>query len=538
MRLLALALVSSALVLVGSPAGGAQQSQPAPGEAVFLVSGHGWGHGVGMSQYGAYGMARAGKSYAQILAYFYPGTQLGKTATDVVRVLLEEGRPTLTISSAEPFSATDATGEKTKLPAAPVVLTPKLKLPNPKGKPAQAPAPGPLVFTAGKSPLSLDGRPYRGKLEVTTQGSFLRAVNVVKTEAYVAGVVAGEMPHTWPAEALKAQAIAARSYALSHLVKGKPYDLYSDPRSQVYGGLSSERPETTAAARATAGQVVLYGGKVASTFYFSSSGGRTASSADVFGFAEPYLVSRPDPWDILSPYHQWGPIVIGARTIQSKLGVQNRVIDASGVPTPSGRLRSVTFQTIAGPTSVPATLVRTALGLRSTWMSIGVLRLDRPPDQAVYGTPLQFSGVARGLQSPVLSSSADGVAWKPVSSLDRAADGSVSTSVRPKATARFRIQVAGASSPALLVSVSSWVRLAQPLDPGKLGGSVQPKLPGARVSIERLKGTAWAAVARATVDATGAFQARVRVVPGSYRARVPATNGLAEGVSPTITVTE
>jgi stage II sporulation protein D len=535
-RLLALALLCFTFALLASSAGGAQSAPPAPGEAVFLVSGRGWGHGVGMSQYGAYGMARDGKSYAQILGYFYPGTTLGKTATDVVRVLLEEGRPALTISSPEPFSATDATGQKTKLPAGPLVLTPKLRLPTLTGRPARVP--GPLVFTAGKAPLSLDGKPYRGKLEVAIQGSRLRAVNVVKTEAYVDGVVAGEMPHTWPAEALKAQAVAARSYALSHLVKGKPYDLYSDPRSQVYGGLAGERPETSAAVRATSGAVVLYGGRVASTFYFSSSGGRTASSADVFGFAEPYLVSRPDPWDTLSPYHQWGPIVVGARTIQSKLDVQNRVIDASGVPTPSGRLRAVTLDTVAGPTSVPANLVRTALGLRSTWMSIGVLRLDRPADQAVYGTPLEFSGLARGLQSPTLSSSTDGAVWKTVSSLDRSTDGSVSASVKPKATARFRIQVTGASSPALLVAVSAWVRLAQPLDATTLSGSIQPKLPGVRVSIERLKGTAWAPVARAVVDATGSFHARVRVVPGSYRARVAATKGLAEGVSPSVTVTE
>lgn len=535
MRLLALALVSLSLALAASSAG-AQQVQPAPGEAVFLVSGRGWGHGVGMSQYGAYGMARAGKSYAQILAYFYPGTQLGKTATDEVRVLLEEGRPALTISSPQPFSATDASGQKRKLAAGPIVLTSKLKLPTPKGRPVRAP--GPVVFTAGKSPLSLDGKPYRGKLEVAVQGSLLRAVNVVTTEAYVAGVVAGEMPHTWPAQALEAQAVAARSYALSHLVKGKPFDLYSDPRSQVYGGLAGERPETSAAVRATSGQVVLYGGKVASTFYFSSSGGRTASSADVFGFAEPYLVSRPDPWDTLSPYHQWGPIVVGARTIQSKLGVQNRVVDASGVPTPSGRLRSVTFQTVAGPTVLPATLVRTALGLRSTWISIGVLRLDPPADEAVYGTPLELSGLARGLQAPMLSSSTDGTSWRTVSSLDRSSDGGVSASVRPKATARFRIQVTGASSPALLVPVASRVHLAEAVDATALTGTVQPKLPGARVTIERLKGTAWSPVVRATVDASGSFRARLRLVPGSYRARVAATNGLAEGVSPIVTVAE
>jgi stage II sporulation protein D len=363
-------------------------------------------------------------------------------------------------------------------------------------------------------------------------------VNIVQIEAYVSGVVAGEMPHNWPAEALKAQAVAARSYALSRLVKGQPFDLYSDQRSQVYVGLSGERPETSAAVRATAGQVLLYGGRVASTYYFSSSGGRTASSADVFGFSVPYLVSRPDPWDMLSPYHRWGPIVIGARTVQSKLGVPDRVIDAAGVPTPSGWLRTVTLQTTTGPTAIPAALVRTSLGLRSTWITIGVLRLDHPSDQAVYGTRLQLSGLARGLQTPMLSSSADGVTWKTVTPLTRSTDGGVRANVRPTATARFRIQVTGAASPALLVPVTSRVRLAEPVDPSSLNGTVQPTLRGARVSIERLNGTAWTTVARATVDGTGAFRARVRVVPGSYRARVAAVGGLEEGLSPVLTVTE
>jgi len=139
----------------------------------------------------------------------------------------------------------------------------------------------------------------------------------------------------------KAQAVAARSYALANLVKGKPFDLYSDVRSQVYLGVAGETPRTSEAVSATAGQVVLYAGRIASTLYFSSSGGRTASSIDVFGVPAPYLVSRPDPWDKASPYHRWGPVLIGARTVQSKLEIDARVLDAAGVPTPSGRLRSL-----------------------------------------------------------------------------------------------------------------------------------------------------------------------------------------------------
>ena len=105
------------------------------------------------------------------------------------------------------------------------------------------------------------------------------------------------MPKEWPAAALQAQAVAARSYALASIVKNRDFDLYADPRSQMYYGVAAESPATTAAVKATKGEILTYGGKVATTFYYSSSGGRTASSEDVFGLALPYLQSRPDPWD-------------------------------------------------------------------------------------------------------------------------------------------------------------------------------------------------------------------------------------------------
>jgi SpoIID/LytB domain protein len=489
-----------------------------------------------MSQYGAYGMAsNDGASYAKILAYFYPGTTLGKTATEQVRVLLAEGRRAVAVSSSLPFSVADAAGQTTKLPAGPLVMKPSLVLPATPGRRAHR-AVGPIVFTAGKAPLALDGRLYRGSLEVSAQGAFLRVVNTVQIESYLQGVVAGEMPHTWPHEALKAQAVAARSYALASLVKGKPFDMYSDQRSQVYLGIAGEKARTSEAVRDTAREVVLYNGALARTLYFSSSGGKTASAQDVFGISIPYLVSRPDPWDRLSPYHRWGPVVLGARTVQTKLDLPARVLDAVGVPTPSGRARSVTLQTAAGTTSVPAALMRTSLGLRSTWISIGVLRLDRPGDSTVYGSSLRLTGVARALPAPMLASSDDGASWSTVEPFDRAGGGTVSAVVKPSQTIRYRIEVKGGASPALLVQVSPRVRLSAATEPGGLAGTVRPKVAGAPVSIERLKGTAWTEIARATIDATGAFRVRAQVVPASYRARVLATEGLAEGLSPVLTV--
>ncbi|HXG75219.1 MAG TPA: SpoIID/LytB domain-containing protein, partial [Gaiellaceae bacterium] len=474
--------VLSALVVLAALAAPGARGQPGPdavaGEAVFLISGRGFGHGVGMSQWGAYGQALEGRSYREILAYYYPGTELARVPGREVRVLLAEGRRAVTITSTAPLTVVDATGASYRVEKGPLILRPDMVLPTEGGP---APAVPPLLVRPGKGGLlALDGRPYRGKLQVQPQGSLLRVINVVPLESYLLGVVAGEVPHRWPEEALKAQAVAARSYALAGLIMGKPFDLYADVRSQVYLGVEGERARTTAAVQATAREVLLYGGRVATTYYFSTSGGRTASAADVFGFSAPYLVSRPDPWDRSSPYHAWGPVLIGARTLQAKLELDARVLDLVGVPTPSGRLRSLVVTTVDGTEALPAALLRTALGLRSTWATIGVLRLDRPRAPVLFGSSLRLGGLARAVEAPTLASSEDGVSWSPVGRPERAADGSVSLTVAPRGPLRYRIEAEGAASPAVLVRVAPRVRLARD-GQGALTGRVRPALPGAAV---------------------------------------------------------
>jgi SpoIID/LytB domain protein len=400
----------------------------------------------------------------------------------------------------------------------------------------------PLVVRPGKkAPLALDGKLYRGKLQLVREGGYLRVVNVVPLESYLAGVVPGEVPSGWPAEALKAQAVAARSYAIASLLKGKPYDLYADVRSQVYLGVAGEKPSTTKAVDGTAGEVVLYAGKVATTYYFSTSGGKTASAADVFGFAVPYLVSRPDPWDKLSPYHRWGPVLLGARTMQSKLDADARVVDARGVATPSGRLRALTLDTTAGSEQVPASVVRTALGLRSTWLTIGVLRLDRVSRGAVvFGSSTQLTGIGRGLGPTALEASPDGVTWSTVAKVVPDGTGAFALDVTPMRTTRYRLEGEGGASPALLVQVAPRLALTRPtaLAPGTLSGSVKPKLPGAPVAVERRKGTAWAPVGEAVVGPAGGFALELDAPApaGAYRARMDATTGFVAGISPTIQV--
>jgi SpoIID/LytB domain protein len=112
----------------------------------------------------------------------------------------------------------------------------------------------------------------------------------VPLERYVRGVVAAEMPASWPLAALEAQAIASRTYALTDDQGGTRFDVYSDTRSQVYESAAAETATTNAAVAATAGQIVLYQGKPAITYYFASSGGMTEDNENSF------LGSTPEPW--------------------------------------------------------------------------------------------------------------------------------------------------------------------------------------------------------------------------------------------------
>ena len=443
-------VLAAVIALVATTA----SAQPAPtsGEALFVVSGRGWGHGVGMSQWGAHGQALEGKTHHEILAHYYTGTTLGKAPLSAVKVLVAEGRHAVSISSPAPFTIRGPKGKAHKLPKRAVTIRSNLRFTRKNGVVNGG---SPLIVRpAPRRLLSLDGTPFRGTLELHAMNGFVRVINVVELDSYVQGVVANEMPFGWPEEALEAQAIAARTYALASIVKGKPYHLYSDVRSQVYRGVAGEKPSTNAAVKATAGKVVLYGGKIATTYYFSTSGGKTANAADVFGTSVPYLVSRPDPWDSASPHHKWGPLLVGARTLQAKMGIDSRVIDAVGAPTPSGRLKTVTLQTLNGPSNVPGALMRTSLGLRSTWVTIGALRLDRPLGAVVAGTPLTLTGLARGFTSPMLAASKDGRAWAQVGPAVRAGGGSVWAEIAPTRTTRYRLEVKGAASPAIVVKVT------------------------------------------------------------------------------------
>lgn len=449
-RLLLLPILALAAML--GPAGASPQTSETVSVTTFVITGRGWGHGVGMSQWGAYGYAQHGVTYDKILAHFYPGTTFGPAAVSRINVLLIEARRRVLVSSPEPFRVKDGAGTMHPLAAGNYDLDSTLALRLRPDRPAQ-PLPGPLTFLPGKSPLWL-AHPYRGSFVVAASGPNLSVVNSVSLEAYIRGVVSSEMPHDWPLEAVKAQAVAARSYALAHL-RGGAFDVYADTRDQVYGGIAAETPVGDEAVAATRRQVLLYGGKVASTFFFSSSGGRTAAVTDVFANAKPtpYLVSVRDPYDTYSPYHVWGPVVVPATAAARKLGVPG-LFDLNPLPA-SGRARMLIAAGRTGETTLRAPDVRRALGLRSTWMRIGVLTLGRLAGPIPPGAAVTLTGRAERVEDVVLEQRTTGGPWEPGPPLELRADGSFSVDVIPTATTDFRLTAGPSKAGILRVPVTA-----------------------------------------------------------------------------------
>jgi stage II sporulation protein D len=423
---------------------GPQYVAPPGSGALFLVKGHGYGHGVGMGQWGAQGYALQGYAYEQILSAYYPGTTLGETAATSIRVLLASGKKKLVISAKKPISVEDGDGLEHTLPAGKTTLTPALTLAVDGGT-AVALTP-PLTFSPAAGTSLTLGRRYRGQIVVDVADKKLRAIDVVPLQQYLYGVVPAEMPSAWLPAALDAQAVAARSYALASRKVAAPFDVYADGRSQAYLGVSAETVAGRQAVDETAGQVLLYDGGVASTLFSSSTGGWTQSAADAFGSpGRPYLVSVRDPYDKISPYHDWGPVAVTGKTLGPALGVSGRAVDATVGRNSSRRVKTLKVTSLRGgsqhTTSLAGAATATALGLRSSWFSVGVLSLQPPaPNPAVApGTRVTLSGVVRGVRGVVVQRRSSGTPWRRLRAV---APGPFHFTVKPRATTFYRLATA------------------------------------------------------------------------------------------------
>ncbi|QNN53682.1 SpoIID/LytB domain-containing protein [Nocardioides mesophilus] len=394
--LTALALLGGALaaVVTSVPAGAVTTDQTywVPVDKQITVRGHGFGHGHGMSQYGAYGAARQGLTYREILDFYYPGTTWG-TVSGQVRVLISADTSSdLVVSPAAGLTLRDlGSGTTYPVPTLDGVKRWRLNVANgrtvvgyltsrwhrwqPGGRSVLA---GDGEFTA-RAPLTLwtpaGARTYRGALRAAspTAGFADRdTVNVLSMDSYLKGVIPYEMPASWSAEAVRAQAVAARTYASWSRAQApnRYYQICDTTSCQVYGGVGGEDSRSNAAVEATARQILTYGGGPAFTQFSASSGGWTSAGS------VPYLPAKADPYDghDANGVHDWSVTVDAGRLERTYPAIGTleriRVTSRDGNGDWRGRVWSMVLDGSKADRTISGDTFRWVYGLRSSWFTI------------------------------------------------------------------------------------------------------------------------------------------------------------------------
>ncbi len=389
---LAIAAALAAMAPGVARAGAADQSWSVPGSAWITINGRGYGHGHGMSQYGAEGAARQGLSARQIVRFYYPGTRMGRVGgrirvlisadtTDDLVVVARPGLRLRDVATGRGWSLPDngATRWRIRVNARGRVVVHGLqgrwrfhRLLQGEGE-----------FLAGGKPITLvtpgGTASYRGRLRAAapTPGSRARdTVNRVGMQAYLRGVVPREMPASWTPAAVRAQTIAARTYAAFE--RGHPrashYQVCDTSSCQVYAGADAEHPASDAALRATRGKGLLADGRPAFTQFHASSCGWTAAGS------RPYLPAQRDPYDEHSgnPVHAWGRGVTDAAFESAFPAIGNltrlTVVQRTGGGDLGGRVGRLVVAGNRGSATVSGSELRGRLGLPSDWFTFRVRR--------------------------------------------------------------------------------------------------------------------------------------------------------------------
>jgi SpoIID/LytB domain protein len=313
-RLLAALLTCAALALYGATIG----TGTAGAQTGFTFTGGGYGHGVGMSQWGARGMAAAGNNHAQILSHYYSGaTVVSQGVSDDLKVLIAERTGTFTLVTG---GTTSVLGIGTVGAGATITMTRSGANTVISGA-LSATVGGPVLVQfagAGDLKVSPPGYSYRyGILGIgpDAAGGLRGVIGGLGMQQYLYGL--GEMPSSWPAEALRAQATASRTFAQKRR-NGRgaaDFDLYGSVLHQAYTGTKFQVPAWTGAVDATAGRVVTHNGALIDAVYSASSGGHTENSEVVWVSPVPYLRGVPDPYDTGggNPNGSWSRTFTGAQ---------------------------------------------------------------------------------------------------------------------------------------------------------------------------------------------------------------------------------
>jgi SpoIID/LytB domain protein len=394
---LAGALVLLVLLAVAGPASALSM------QYAFTIQGHGWGHGVGMSQWGAYGYAKHGWLYKDILKHYYTGISFSSVDNAIMRVNLRSGLTAVKLSCPNQYTV-QGSGAAWTIPAGTTATTTWTSLgyrvvagslrKTFTSAPKFAPTTGALrLITA--TDLGDDGA-YRGTIRVVQSGGRLMMIDYVRLESYLRGVIPHEVSPSWPRESLKTQACAARAYALGSRQPDRSWDVYCDVRDQTYMGVGIEDSRTDAAVRDTAGVCPTYGGQPIVATYFSCSGGQTESVKYVWGGDYPYLKGVSDPYDSYGSLHDWGPIRRSSSQIGSPLGASGSVRAVYTLQRgDSPRIVKAAILGSTGTSFIDGGSLRMKLGLNSAWAvftSMGVSPAARDGASVPAGGSITLKG--------------------------------------------------------------------------------------------------------------------------------------------------
>ena len=540
-RRLAVALAACALLAVPAPLAWADDPP-----ASFTLNGAGFGHGVGMSQWGAYGMAKAGYDASGIVTYYYSGTAVTPVPDDMdirVNLLYKVGQAKLRTEALEAgggavevtvggnvvlggpadefrFAASGgqvrvqrvAGGATTDLGSSPTVTV------RWAGTRTPGTAAGGATLANVVSSVSLDSSGHRfrhGYLEISPAGGGrINVVNAVRLhDEYLYGI--SEVSSSWPDAAQQAQVLAARTYALAKIAAGVRSACachlddgggpYADQTFTGWTKASSAQGDrwvanvNATAASPTTGLAILYGGQPIKAFYSASSGGATQSVQDVWGGALPYAVSVPDPWmaDPANPNRSWTVVVPQARMAQAfgvgavaKVSVSQRYV--------SGAVQAVTATLPDGTTTTRSgSTIVNALGLKSKY----VTAIDGDP-----GVPVATPAAPTPAPAPPAAATptpTPTVKQRTVSLL-------TPTAVARKAGGRYKVV-----------------------------GIVRPAKANLKAWRQRLVGETWTTVDKDRTNANGRYRfAKLKASAksaGTYRVLV-VRKGVVVGVSPQYTV--
>jgi SpoIID/LytB domain protein len=513
---------------------------------LFVVKGKGWGHGVGLSQWGAYGLARGYAvdhhyTWQEIIGHYFHNTTIGDRSGRV-SIRLAASSNSVTIGPA--FRVHDGTRSVEHASSSTVsrTSTGRVKVSGIKGTFAS-----PATFSSIGSVLQLGSRHYRGKLDVAAVAGGARVVNRLAVDAYVRGVVTNESPAGWgdvgAQAALEAQAVAARSYALWTVAAGGGKCggfLCPDTSDQVYNGYDSETANGNEAVTTTAGKVVLSGGAVAETFFSSSSGGRTAASVDTWGGNLDYLESTPDPADLnpSNPNRSWR-VLLTPRELGNLLGTRNPH-DAAVSSRVSGRVNAMTVgsDTWSQVVSGGPEHFRAIMHTKSSRFWIGVQAVTSDVDRSRCKLPVHLSVFGHDVGTITLEQRrATSSTWTEVA-LNKVDSTHWRITRHPCVSIDYRVRSSDASGPIVHVDVSPNIAFDARQHAGALTGKVNPLLTGQTVTVQKKTSSGWSRVATAPLQADGSFKAVFEVTNGYYRAKVvpAASTGLVTGYSPKLKV--